>query len=553
MPAHRPIRSLSAGCLILVALVGRPAGAQPIVPTAGLPLTVAEQSDFTRTTTHAQVWEWLEMLAARSPDLTVTSIGLSTEGRRMPLVVASRPLVTDPAAARSSGKPILYLQGNIHAGEVEGKDALLMLLRDVTLGEARGLLDRVILLVSPIYNADGNEMWGPVARNRRGQDGPEEVGLRYNGMGLDLNRDYIKTEAPETRRALESVVLPWQPDLFMDLHTTNGSYHGYDLTYAPSNTPTAPQGPVVWTKEVLLPHLRARLAEHGHPIFDYGNFGRGGTPPDSWHTFGWEPRYASNYMGMHGMVSILSEAVSYRPFRTRLSATYWLLREAVTYAGTHADELLEQTRRAGEEFTRWAADPSGAPAQGVRYEERSRGRETVVYEMIETPAGGQGRGTRTGRLEEALMDVYTEYAPTLERPFPAGYLVPVSFPEAIEQMLRHGVRIERLDGPWEGQALVFRVDTLSVATRPYQGHRQVDLEGTWRTETLSAPVGWYWVPAGQRLGGLVFTLLEPESPDGLAAWNFFDRSLSERRDAPVLKLMALPAVARTPVTGPVYR
>jgi hypothetical protein len=545
--------------LILLALGGgvRAQQVPPIVPTGDLPLTVAEQSGYTRTATYEDVWAWLEMLAGRSPDLKVEAIGTTTEGRRMPLVIASRPLITDPEQARRTGKPILYIQGNIHAGEVEGKDALLMLLRDLTLGDARGLLDKVILLVNPLYNPDGNEKWAPVARNRPGQDGPEEVGQRPNGMGLDLNRDYIKTEAPETRRTLEAVVNPWSPDLYMDLHTTNGSYHGYDLTYAPCNTPTAPRATVLWTKQVLIPQLRARLAGHGHPIFDYGNFDRG-TPPTTWTSFGWEPMYGTNYMGTRGMVSILSEAVSYRPFRTRVSATYWLLRETIALAGADPAPMLQRTRRGGTDFEAWAADPAKAPPLGVRYEAVSRGKEVVNYEIIEpAPGGGRGRGTRTGRLAEAEMDILTEYRATLERPFPAGYLIPVAYPEAVQQLLRHGIRVERLKESWTGTAAVFRADTLAVR-RPYQGHRQIDLQGTWSEAERTAAAGWYWVPAGQPLGGLLFLMLEPESPDGLVSWNFFDRGITQGRagvamEVPILKLMATPRVAREPVTGPVYR
>jgi len=532
-----------------------PASGQPVVDTGDLPLTVAEASDFTRTTTFEDVWAWLRMLQSSGADIYVWSQGWTTEGREMPLVVASRPLVTSPIEAHASGKPILYLQGNIHAGEVEGKDALLMLLRDVTLGEAQSILDDVILLVNPIYNADGNEKWAPVSRNRRGQDGPEEVGIRYNGMGLDLNRDYIKAEAPETRNTLAVLINQWRPHIFMDLHTTNGSRHGYDLTYAAAMTPSAPQGPVKFTNDVMLVELKKRLADHGHATFDYGNHGRGQNPPTAWRTFSWEPRFGTNYMGIRGMISILSEAVSYRPFRTRLSASYWLVREAARFAGEHAAEIIRITREAEEQIVGWGSDPASAPALGVRYELVSRGREMVTFEVMNpaTNPSGRGRGTPSGRIEEAEMDVFTVYRAVDTRPFPVGYIIPVAYPEAIDLLRLHGIAVERLEASWSGSVKIFRVDSLNVAERSFQGHRLITIHGDYRDEQFDVPEGWYFISTAQPLGALVFTMLEPEISDGIATWNFLDRGIRARGDSPVLKLMQAPDVARSRLVDRIIR
>lgn len=521
------------------------ARAQPIVDAGDLPLTVAERSEFTRTATFDDVWSWLRELQSLGAQIHVTTLGTTTEGRAMPLVIASRPLVTTPERASASGKPILYLQGNIHGGEVEGKDALLMLLRDLTLGDAKALLDDVVILSNPIYNADGNENWGPVAENRRGQDGPARVGLRPNGMGLDLNRDYIKAESPEMRGALAGVFNRWWPDLVMDLHTTNGSYHGFDLTYAASLTPNAPPGPVAFANDVLLPELTRRLAAKEHPIFDYGNFNRV-YPPSEWRTFSWEPRFGTNYGGLRGAITILSEAVSYRTFRTRLSATYWLVRETIAYAGANAEKITSVTRGSRENVTAWGREPESAPALGVRFELESRGKETLSYEILDPPpVPGESRGTRTGRFADAELEIMTRFRATKTRPFPAGYLVPPAFPEAITLLRRHGIAVDRLEASWTGTALVFETTAVTAAERLFQGHRALTVDGDYRSEEREAAAGWYFVSTAQPLGVLAFTLLEPEMLDGLASWNFLDRGLAPGRDAPVLKLMTPPTVART--------
>ena len=216
---------------------------------------------------------WRFSIRCNSEPTTSASAPLpvTTEGRTLPWVLAARPMVDGPITARRSGKPVIYLQGNIHAGEVEGKEAAQMLLRDLTVGPLATLLDSVILLVVPIYNADGNERFGPVAEHRPGQQGPELVGLRPNGQGLDLNRDYVKMEAPETRGAA-ALINDWDPDFFIDLHTTNGSYHGYALTYSPGLNPNSSQANR-YIRDHFLPTIRERVrARHGKDIFDYGNF-----------------------------------------------------------------------------------------------------------------------------------------------------------------------------------------------------------------------------------------------------------------------------------------
>src|SRR5262249_46024019 len=203
------------------------------------------------------------------------SIAKTVEGRELPYVIASRPLITTPAAARAANRPVAYIQANIHAGEVEGKEAMQAMLRDLLFDKKKNVLDSIVLIVQPIYNADGNEKWGPQARNRGAQNGPELVGTRQNASQWNLNRDYIGADAPETKGAF-AMLNKWNPDLFMDLHTTDGSIHGYALTYAPPLTPTA-VNVVPYTANTMLPEIRKRMLEReGFETIDYGDFTRPG-------------------------------------------------------------------------------------------------------------------------------------------------------------------------------------------------------------------------------------------------------------------------------------
>src|SRR3954454_4188701 len=215
------------------------------------PLTRAERSGFTETSHYDDVVMFIDSLKKLGAKIATGSIAKTIEGRELPYVIASRPLITTPAAARAANRPIAYIQANIHAGEVEGKEAMQSLLRDLLFDKGKNVLDSIVLIVQPIYNADGNEKWGPQARNRGAQNGPEQVGTRQNASGWNLNRDYIGADAPETKGAF-AMLNKWNPDLFMDLHTTDGSIHGYALTYSPPLTPTAVN---------VLPYATKMLAE----------------------------------------------------------------------------------------------------------------------------------------------------------------------------------------------------------------------------------------------------------------------------------------------------
>ena len=200
--------------------------------------TRAERTKYTETSLYADVISFLDSLQQRGAKIHVGFIGRTAQGRDVPYVIASRPLVTTPLEAKRLGRPIVYVQGNIHSGEVEGKEAMLAMLRDLTLDPKPNVLDSIVLIAVPDYNADGNEALAPQARSRGAQNGPEMVGTRPNGQGINLNRDYVRAETPETKGSL-AMFNAWDPDVFVDLHTTDGSYHGYALTYAPSLHPAA--------------------------------------------------------------------------------------------------------------------------------------------------------------------------------------------------------------------------------------------------------------------------------------------------------------------------
>ena len=275
----------------------------------------------------------------------------------LPLLILSRPNVATPEEARTLRRPIVYVQGNIHAGEVEGKEALLALVRDLA-NSSDNVLDSIVLIVVPIYNADGNERWAPQAVNRTEQNGPESVGQRPNAKMLDLNRDYVKAEAPETRASLAAFE-KWNPDVFVDLHTTDGSFHGYALTYAPSLNPAAFDAGS-YTMDSLLPELRRRMqARDGFAVFDYGNFDTqyeerdiSDTVKSGWYSYDHRPRFGTNYFGLRQRVSILSEAYSHDPFERRVKSTYAFVHEILSLVAERGARIRAIEAAADSGFAR---------------------------------------------------------------------------------------------------------------------------------------------------------------------------------------------------------
>ncbi|MEZ0327586.1 MAG: M14 family metallopeptidase [Fimbriimonas sp.] len=507
----------------------------PLASAQSWPTTRAERTNYLETSHHADVLDFLRRLQLAGAPVSVQMMGKSAEGREMPLAIASFPPVASPAEARRLGKPIVFVQANIHAGEVEGKEAIQAVLRRLCQAGPSGLLGKIVLLVAPIYNADGNEKWGPVEKNRPEQDGPPIVGVRANGQGFDLNRDAIKAEAHETQGLLRFVYSTWDPDVMMDLHTTDGTRHGYALTYSPPLNPNTDSAVMKMTRDVILPTIRKASVR---PLFDYGNAERRGEI-QSWYTFGSEGRYCTNYAGLRNRIAILSEATTYIPFKERVEDTDRFVMSTLEWVASHARRVMETTRGADARVVAWGMDPSKAPALGVRFDFASRGSEEVLLEK----AGEKKPITqRPTQIQKVRMEVYDRFKVTKTSKFPAAYLIPGSEEKAVALLRSHGIVVEKLLAPWQGAAEEFVVGEFKQAARPFQGHRLIELNGAFRGANASASAGAYLVRTAQPLGILAFHLLEPESLDGVAAWGFLGESFAVGSVFPVVKLFSGPKV-----------
>jgi hypothetical protein len=525
----------------------------------------AERTDYAETSRYEDVSAFIHQLQMRSDSIRVESFATTNEGRSLPLVILSKPSIGSPREAALSGKPVVFIMANIHAGEVEGKEATQHLMRDVVTGPLASLLDKMILLVAPIYNADGNEKID--IKNRTAQNGPAGgVGTRENAQRMDLNRDFMKLDTPEARGLIESVFNRWDPHVTIDLHTTNGSYHGYALTFSPPLNPNADKRIVSFVRNRLLPDVAKDLrSNHKYQTYFYGNFvdernprnelpGSGQTDPKAWATFDHRPRFGNNYVGLRNRIAILSEAYSYLDFRSRVDVTDKFVRAILDYVADHAAEVVRLTRDADRDATDTGITAGNEDGYGVRFElkQSSKPVDILVGSVTRTidPRTNRPRLQATDEARPVKMTEYGEFRATRRVKPPAAYVIKPGRQKAIDILLNHGVTVETLEKDESLDVEIYRVKELSKQSRAFQGHQEARLivEAIERKETF--PRGSFVITMRQPRSALVFYLLEPESDDGLANWNHFDEILEpaikegKKPEYPVFRLKNHPAVPR---------
>lgn len=517
--------------------------------TAAQPLTVAESSGFTRTSSYREVVEFVHAVAASSELVTLATLTRSPEGREVPLVILSRERVTTPAQLAATGKPAVLIMANIHAGEVEGKEATQMLIREVGSGRLAHLLDRQVILVVPIFNADGNDQF---ARNRR-DNGPELAGVRHNGQYLDLNRDFTKLESPEVR-GLVRLLNQWDPTLVVDMHTTNGSYHRAPVTYTTGSNPNGSKEIADYMWGRLFPAVATRLGEAGWLSIPYGNFANAEFPQQGWVNDSIEVRYGTNYVALRNRLAILDENYSYADFRTRVLSSFAFIKAILEFSGAHAGEILALVRRVD------AATRDGYGAQGFVPEWRlERLLDVTVpgfeHVKVATTAEERARAPWLGEYRMRPTKVTRDYTipylalatPTRVVPLPAGYVLLPGFAEALDTLLAHGIVAERLLAPATVTGERFALAKVEVSPQLFQGHAMLTLSGEWVLAAHELPAGAAYVDLRQPLARLIPVLLEPCSSDSLASWGFFSRALVRQWSAqpgiyPVLRVSQRPPV-----------
>ena len=505
-------------------------------------MTAAELSNFERTSTFAEVIAVVDALDQQTDLMHRERLLLTREGRDVPVIVLADPPVRSPEQAAASGKPVIYIQGNIHGGEVEGKEASLIIMRDILFGDKKHLLDNQILLFVPVYNADGND---DMAENSRPNQelSPVMAGIR-TAHGYDLNRDGMIVEADETQALYSNLVQRWDPDLLVDLHTTNGTWHGYSLTYAPSYHTAGDAATSDYTSEVMLPAITQSVKDKFDLDFGwYGGYDYRNWPPTELRTFHHAPRYITNHMALRNRMAILSETFSHDRFYKRVHAANAFVEEILEFTHQHGEEIRRINREADERVSR----NSIGTEKGVRFEmvPREEPMDLLTYSYIPyQKADGTQDFVRSSELV-VIEDVanYNDFAATESAIVPSAYVFSSAFTGLAAKLRQHGIWVETLEADTSFNGQTFVVDEIDKQTFVQNGHRNSILRGEFHSETRVFSRGDFIVSMNDRLANLIFYLLEPESDDSLAYWNLFDDYLEPglaaegEIDYPVFKVL----------------
>ncbi len=491
---------------------------QLIVPDDDPWITPSERTGLTATPSYDETVAWLEQLAAATPELSMVSLGKSHEGRDIWMVVASAEGAFTPAALKAAGKPTLLAQAGIHPGEIDGKDAGLMLLRDMTVRGTRAkLLKDANFLFIPILGVDGHERSSPYGRIN--QRGPVETGWRTNARNLNLNRDYSKLDTPELR-AIILALNQWEPDLYLDLHVTDGIDYQYDITFGYTGRHGLSPSIADWLEQRLTPALNKDLKAMGHIpgplIFAIDNL----NPARGIVTWTAGPRFSNGYGDARHMPTLLVENHSLKPYRQRVLGTYVLLESALRTLAKYGKQLrqaitADRTRQPERIPLTWKVrDPSaGGPEQveflGIQW--RTAPSEISDGERIEY----------TGQPVTLTVPYFEYIEPEISVTRPRAYWIPPAWPEVIERLALHGIYLETIPEAREVVVELARLSEVRLAEEPFEGRVPVTAVARLERRTVTFPPGSVRVPTDQPLGDLAILLLEPDSPDSFFQWGFF--------------------------------
>lgn len=505
-------------------------------------LTKAERTKWKQTADYEETMRFCRSLEAGSRWVRLESFGRTGQGRDLPLIILSKDRAFTAEAARALGKPIVLIQNGIHSGEIEGKDASLMLVRDLAvLHRHEALLDSVVVLVVPMFSADAHERRGRF--QRMNQNGPDEMGWRHTPIGLNLNRDYTKLDAPETR-AVVAALDAWQPDLYVDLHVTDGADYPQDITYGWNGTNAHSPAGAGWLDDVLSPALGRELAVAGHapgPLVFYVDDRDLSQGVLAWTS---DPRFSNGYGDLRHLPSVLVENHSLKPYRRRVLGTYVLLETMLATLANDGGALraaiaADRARRPAEVALAWGASAETPSRVDT---------ELITNRLVASPITGADVIQWTG--ETAIVPIprvqVTRPIVTIVRS--TAYWIPPAYADLVARLRLHGIAVEIVGEPREVEVEAYRLSDAKLAADPFEGHVPVTATAVVERRRESFPAGSARVATDQPLGDLAIVLLEPASPDSFFQWGMLLEPLqrTEYAEGYILEPMARKMLEENP-------
>jgi hypothetical protein len=495
--------------------------------------TKAEATDYRDTWRYPETIAYAKRLAGASSLIRYATYGKSGEGRDLPLLIATQGRTFTPAAARRAGKVVVFVQAGIHAGEIDGKDAGFALLRDIAITKTRnGLLDRVVLLFTPIYNVDGHERFTPY--NRINQNGPAEMGWRATTTNLNLNRDYMKADAPETRAFLK-LWNEWNPDLFIDCHVTDGADHQYNITYQYEFRDNVHPAIRDWLKHAFNESVFPAVERDGNLVSQYMEFLDNRDMSKGVQSFLSTPRYATGYAPIRNRPALLIETHVLKDYRSRVRGTYDVLRRTLEEINKNPQPLLDAVHKADADTIAAGRSYDASRRYPLLFELTQTSRpyafKGVESHLEKSDVSGDSYVVFGQKPQDQSIPLYDDARIARAVAPPLAYIVPPQWQSVIDVLAAHGLKLERTKTPLTLDVESYRFSDVRFAGQPFEGRVQPSYTSTPVRSKREFPAGSVIVTMEQPAANVAVHLLEPASPDSLASWGFFNAIFEQKETA----------------------
>jgi len=522
-------------------------------PQSGTPpewQTHAEKTDYRETPSYDETIAYSKSLAAASPLIRFTSFGQSGEGRDLPLLIATEGETFNAEQAKRDDKAVVLIQACIHSGEPDGKDAGLALLRDIAITKVhQGLLQNVVVLFIPIYNADGHERSSPY--NRINQNGPAEMGWRATTTNQNLNRDYMKADTPETRAWLK-LWNNWNPDLFIDCHVTDGADYRYNITYQFEHHDGVAPSVLVWELNVMDGKVVPATVAAGNVVSWYLEFTDNRDFSKGIRDFNGSPRFSTGYVPLRNRPAILIETHMLKDYRSRVTGTYNLLRFTLEEVNRDPQSLLDAVRVADEETVAHSRNFDVGSKHPIDFELTDK---TVPYELKaveytteQSDVSGDVRVVFGTEPLDVTVPMYNTFRVKTAINQPHYYIVPPQWREVIEVLKAHGLKLQKTDEAITIEVESYRFSQVNWPAGPFEGRFMPKFKAELIIESRTFPPSSIVVPLDHELAKLAVNLLEPAAPDSLVSWGFFNAVFEQKEygESYVLEGLAREMMAEDP-------
>ncbi len=489
--------------------------------------TYFEKSNYTSTPDYETTINYFNKLENQSGYAKLIKFGETPQGRNLYCFIVSSDKAFSPKLAKQSGKPILLIQNGIHSGEIEGKDACMMLLREILITRGKeNYLKNIILMIIPVFNVDGHERKSPY--NRINQNGPSEMGWRTTAQNLNLNRDYMKADSPEMQSWLK-LYSSWLPDMFIDSHTTDGADYQYTITYGIEKNKNLPPQTENWVRNKFIPFIQSETEKSGYKVSPYVTF-KNDDIKNGIVDWASTPRFSHGYTAVQNRPGLLIETHMLKPYKDRVLGTKAMIESVIKLLCSQKNEICQMSKNADAfVINNYYEKKNYYPLTFSLTDQSSK----INFHGIESKMEDSWiTGKQIIRYSGKSMDIEIPYYDKCKIKdsvsVPNFYLIPREYEYLVNKIKLHGVKVEKVKQPRKFLVEKYKFRNIKFAQMPYEGHFQPQYEYELQKDSVDIPEGTFIINTKQRTLGVIVHLLEPLGPDSFLKWGFFNTIFEQK-------------------------